>query len=1274
MASPRKIAILTGRPDEAGQAEFIKGFEQKAFALGFDVYVFAMYRKYQNTAAREAGESSVFDLVRYEDYDGIVLMTEQIKTPGLIERIEEQCKRHAKGPVICVEKSGAGFPVVTCDHRKGISMITDYLTDDLGYKDIAFITEGRWDSLSPVKLGAFREALASKGISPDDRRIIQGRTGYEGGKNAVRILTEDPEGLPQAVLCTNDELAAGVTDALIEAGYKVPMDIAVAGYDSRPADPDDEIITSVSLSKQRMGSETAAALIRQMDGASEGSFSMKMELVYGSTTPFTEKARKAVSREYHPERKRYGVKKISDTVPDYLCEDMMNRQSIYDLLNILLTYAPSMDDSDGFMIYLNDSRPDAPKEAAEVIAREEGEPDPFRHYTPYMMKALTYNRGTPGSIGTDVFFDRRNIIFDQDKEGEAEGFIITPLFFEDKVFGYAVRSSYTPGTYSGLYRYRLRDVMLGLENLSRSEDIMRKTKALEDRMIRDPLTGLYNYRGFSRHADSILFRFRKLGAENIGVLAIDIKGMTEINNTRGREAGNEVLTYFAKMIRKIFPNSGVFRFGGDQFIVVNPLGTGGIREFDNGLIKMGVETDLFNREKKWEDPIEFHYGTAMGKPSGRKDLAKLITEATLVNKEKKNARLLALALRVDEDSENARKIDEIIEKNAFKYMFQPIIDSSTGEIFAYEALMRADLSPEVTPQAILEYAARTGRLYEIEKETIGNVLTFVSEHSDYFDPEARIFINSIPGSHLTGEDMNRFSQMASKTSNKIVIELTEHGQLTDDEIVKSKKLYEDLGMETAIDDYGTGYSNTGNLLRYMPDYVKIDRLLLTDIDKSPAKQRLVSDTISFCRENGIKSLAEGIETAEELRTVISLGADLLQGYYLARPSTVIPRALKGDIIEEILSDRAIEKASPEMRTYIAGFNPVIRLSDFEDTNVNSIRIPSANANCSDIVISGFVSSHKGNNEDKKEESLMTLHIEEGYRGTITLNNTRLSGTAAGIAVDIGEDSDVTLILKRNNELTGSIRVAETSTLHIEGDGNLEINVSGGDVFGIGNSSEKGNGRIIFEQDGLIKIKLDGASGVAIGSGTGGIIEIKKGRYDLSLTGAKGAAIGSIKGPADIRISDCVMDIENELQKGVSVGSVSGDCIARVEHIAFTNSADTSEGAGIGSVSGKADIYIVNGSFRFTAKATSYIAVGSCTNGNVNVITEYISFEGDVTGHDTGLFGSLAEGAHVSMSSSLVEGTLKNDSDMDINAADENIKVVGGRTRIIVNDRVLERGE
>ncbi len=660
----------------------------------------------------------------------------------------------------------------------------------------------------------------------------------------------------------------------------------------------------------------------------------------------------------------------------------------------------------------------------------------------------------------------------------------------------------------------------------------------------------------------------------------------------------------------------------------------------------------------------------MGRPIGRKDLSKLISEATIIKKEKKKTRLLASASKIDEDSELAKKIDEIIETNAFKYMFQPIVDSSTGKIFAYEALMRTDLSTDLTPDVILEYAARTGRLYEIEKETIGNVLTFVSEHSDYFSEGARIFINSIPGNHLSEEDMNKFSQVASKTSNKIVIELTEHGQMTDEEIANTKKLYEKLGMETAIDDYGTGYSNTGNLLRYMPDYVKIDRFLLTEIDKSPAKQRLVSDTISFCHENGIKSLAEGIETTEELNTVIRLGADLLQGYYLARPQAVIPREIGSDIMGEILSVRAGQNIDSDVKTYVAGLNPVIRLSDFDNTKVENIIIPASNDDCLDLVISGFAAGVRDDSGNKDPQ--MTVTVEDGYKGVITLNNSRLSGGTNGVAIDIGQNCQVTMVLKRNNDLTGGIRVPNTSTLTFAGDGNLAVNVSGGDVFGIGNSLDRSCGRLVFEQDGTISISVDAANGIAIGSGEEGKIEIKRGQYVIDMSGAKGVAVGTVNGDSDISISDCVMEISNNLQKGTSIGSVSGSSKISVEHIFLTSTADTSEGVGIGSLSGRTEIHIVSGKVRFTSKGARYMAVGSCASSEVAIRTEYISFEGDVIGENTGLMGSFEEGAKVLMIKCLAEGTLKSGLDRDINAKEEDIKVINGKTHIIVNDKVCER--
>ena len=250
------------------------------------------------------------------------------------------------------------------------------------------------------------------------------------------------------------------------------------------------------------------------------------------------------------------------------------------------------------------------------------------------------------------------------------------------------------------------------------------------------------------------------------------------------------------------------------------------------------------------------------------------------------------------EREEYRLVAQILNQNLLTYFFQPIVRTTDGSIYSYEALMRTTTKSWISPLAIIKYAGMQGRLSDVERATFLNVLRIVNEKKEAFR-DKKVFINSIPGVKLYETDFKKVEEYLEKNADVAVVELTEEAELSDEDLEKTKEFYQRIHVETAVDDYGTGYSNISNLLRYMPNYVKIDRSLLSEIQNKPQKQHFVREIIEYCHDNHIMALAEGVETTEELQMVIHLGADLIQGYYTAKPSAEIIPEIDKKIRNEI---------------------------------------------------------------------------------------------------------------------------------------------------------------------------------------------------------------------------------------------------------------------------------------------------------------------------------------------------------------------------------------
>ena len=253
----KRIAVLLGQPEEFSHEIFLRGFLDEAFGLDYDVCVFAMYIKYQSTPARSIGDSSIFKLINYGQFDCVVVMADTIQTKGEAERIEKELHETYKGKVLFVDQDSEYFPSIHIDNYTPEKMVITHLIEKHGFRDIAFLTGKSWDPHSKIRLNAYRDALIEHGIEPDDNNIFYGDFWYTSGESLAESFAMRKK-LPEAVACANDCMALGFCKAITAKGYRVPEDVAVVGCDSNEEGQHSPIpLTSSPISSEQLGRNSA---------------------------------------------------------------------------------------------------------------------------------------------------------------------------------------------------------------------------------------------------------------------------------------------------------------------------------------------------------------------------------------------------------------------------------------------------------------------------------------------------------------------------------------------------------------------------------------------------------------------------------------------------------------------------------------------------------------------------------------------------------------------------------------------------------------------------------------------------------------------------------------------------------------------------------------------------------------------------------------------------------------------------------------------------------
>lgn len=248
------------------------------------------------------------------------------------------------------------------------------------------------------------------------------------------------------------------------------------------------------------------------------------------------------------------------------------------------------------------------------------------------------------------------------------------------------------------------------------------------------------------------------------------------------------------------------------------------------------------------------------------------------------------------------ELDIIINQELISTVYQPIVSLKDGTILGYEALSRIKLEDcSFNVEQMFHLAKEHGKLWELEELCRKKSLQNAKDKR----LDAKIFLNVDPNiihdkAFKSGMTIEYLKQYHLKPED-IVFEITERSAICDINTFQgAMEHYKEQTFSTAIDDFGDGYAGLNRICVFSPDYIKFDRMVVHNIHLDQKKRAIVKSCIQFCKSEGIKSVAEGIENKEELKTLIKIGLDYGQGYYIQRPMDE-KYDIKPEIKQEITS-------------------------------------------------------------------------------------------------------------------------------------------------------------------------------------------------------------------------------------------------------------------------------------------------------------------------------------------------------------------------------------
>ena len=422
------------------------------------------------------------------------------------------------------------------------------------------------------------------------------------------------------------------------------------------------------------------------------------------------------------------------------------------------------------------------------------------------------------------------------------------------------------------------------------KDLIQKDDQLLQYAYYDQLSGLPNSYYFKKHVSERLAHLNN----NAAMLLIDIKDFNIINSIYSTTYGDEIIAHLGKKaIDMKSDDSFVARIGGNEFVVwIEDVNENQISDILSNILE---EFKLSLRASKFINHIDFYTSLVIVDSTNLdfEDIYKKASTALQYSKSSKNMEITKyedeMYVQLEKESKITSLAEFAIHSNEFLVYYQEKVDVTTQKVVGVESLSRW-YSKElgfVSPAEFIPVLHKSNLMILFTNMVLRKVVDDIEKIYSLYGEDVSVSINISPISFFSDNFVSSLQSLIESSKIKassIVLEITEDVFISDFEVLQAKILeLKNLGDKISLDDFGTGYSSLNYLSKIQFDEIKVDKSFVDNVHLDETAYSLFDAIVKIAKSLNCNVVAEGVETAEQVKVIEKSGCNIIQGYIYSKP-------------------------------------------------------------------------------------------------------------------------------------------------------------------------------------------------------------------------------------------------------------------------------------------------------------------------------------------------------------------------------------------------------